>query len=150
MNWKAFFRGMGSVLCLFPHNPPFKPLKSQSSEEAIADTWLKTGNHMRKAMGLPEQHKAWLIDEDGTKHYHYLDLTHGGEPRGQVKIRTIGTDEANREYQFAGKRDGYLIYRENFDHQHECGDCGWVGDQANFCPQCGSSFVKHWSWWTGN
>ena len=122
MNWKAFFRGMGSVLCLFPQNPPIKLPKSKSPEEAIADTWLKTGNHMRKAMGLPEQHKAWLIDEDGTKHRHDIDLTHGGEPHGLVKIRTIGTDEANIEYQFAGKRDGYLIYRENFDHQHACGD----------------------------
>lgn len=133
-----------------PQPAPKPRVRPKAQREDLEEDWRQVGNDLRKVMGLPEQRRAYFIDSDGTKHHHDLDVTSEGKPHLKVKIREVGVDTDWREYRYAGERDGYLIYREDFDNQHECGDCGWIGGQANYCPMCGSSFVKHWSWWCSN
>ena len=67
---------------------------------------------------LPEQQQAWLMDQDGTKHYHDLDLHHNGEPHGEVRIGLYvkdGGPPAYKSYKFSHTFEGYLIYKEEID-----------------------------------
>lgn len=53
MNWKAFFRGMGSILEIAPRSDDmFRNVVSHESvEEALAANWKAVGDHLRSAMG---------------------------------------------------------------------------------------------------
>jgi hypothetical protein len=87
MGWRDFFRGMGSVMNIWPA-PTYTPISR------------------------PWQQKAWCIDHDGTKHYHDLDLTPTFErtPHGEVRIHKMSGE--TQVYRFSGEEDGFLIYKE--------------------------------------
>jgi hypothetical protein len=78
-------------------------------------------NHYRVEAGLPEQRKAWLIDHDGEKSYHDLNIQRNGEPHGEVRVtlhtvRVEGSQEdtipEQKVYRYLKEEKGYLIYVE--------------------------------------
>jgi hypothetical protein len=68
-------------------------------------------NHERFAHGLPPQRKAWLIDLDGTKHYHDLDVR-DNSPSQEVTVRLhkVNADIEEKIYEYEKEAGGYLIY----------------------------------------
>ena len=78
-------------------------------------------NHYRMEAGLPEQRKAWLIDHDGERSYHDLNIQRNGEPHGEVRVtlhtvRVEGSQEETipqqKVYRYLKEDKGYLIYVE--------------------------------------
>lgn len=53
MNWKAFFRGMGSILEIAPRSDDMfrDVMPHKSVEEALAANWKAVGDNLRSAMG---------------------------------------------------------------------------------------------------
>ncbi len=68
-------------------------------------------NHSRLEAGLPPQRKAWLLDTDGKKHYHDLDV-HDNTPSQEVRVRLHKIDGGieTKVYQYVKEADGYLVY----------------------------------------
>lgn len=75
------------------------------------------GNQSRLDHGLPPQRKAWLIDLDGTKNSHDLNIHHNGEPHAEVRIRLHqvrlpghSEDVEEKVYEYDKEAEGHLIY----------------------------------------
>jgi hypothetical protein len=85
-----------------------KSTPGEASGERINESLT---NHDRVLAGFPPQRKAWLIDMDGKKHYHDLDV-HDNEPSQEVRIRLHKVDAEIEEkiYEYDKDADGYLIY----------------------------------------
>jgi hypothetical protein len=68
-------------------------------------------NHERVEAGLTPQRKAWLIDLDGRKHYHDLNIR-DNTPSLEVRVRLhkIDADIEEKVYEYDKEADGYLIY----------------------------------------
>lgn len=70
--------------------------------------------HQRSLMGLPVQKKAWLIDYDGKRHCHDLDIQSTGEPHGEVKtVEHVGKERISKVYKFWKTQEDYLLYIES-------------------------------------
>lgn len=69
------------------------------------------GNHDRLLAGLPPQRKAWLIDTDGQKHYHDIDIR-DNTPSQEVRVRLhkINANVEEKVYTYDKEAGGYLIY----------------------------------------
>lgn len=80
----------------------------EASGDRVADSLSR---HDRLVMGLAPQQKAWLIDMDGKKHYHDLDV-HDNTPSQEVRVRLHRVDAEIEEkvYEYDKEADGYLIY----------------------------------------
>ncbi len=85
-----------------------KSAPGEASGERVNDA---IHNHDRLLAGLPPQQKAWLIDTDGKKHYHDLDIQNN-TPSQEVRIRLhkINADIEEKIYEYDKVADGYLIY----------------------------------------
>lgn len=88
--------------------------KSQPGEASGERVNESMRNHYRSVAGLPEQRKAWLIDHDGERSYHDLDIQRNGKPHGEVRVTLHSVDDIPEQkvYQFLKEDKGYLIYTE--------------------------------------
>lgn len=86
-----------------------KSTPGEASGERVSDA---IHNHDRLLAGLPPQRKAWLIDMDGRKHYHDLDIR-DNTPSLEVRVRLhkVDADIEEKVYEYDKvSSDGYLIY----------------------------------------
>jgi len=85
-----------------------KSTPGEASGERVNDS---IHNHDRLLAGLPPQQRAWLIDTDGKKHYHDLDIR-DNTPSQEVRIRLhkMNADIEEKVYEYDKEADGYLIY----------------------------------------
>ena len=88
-----------------------KKRKSKPGEASGDRVNEAISNHDRFLAGLPPQRRAWLIDSDGRKHYHDLDV-HDNTPSQEVTVRLhkINADIEEKVYEYEKEADGYLIY----------------------------------------
>lgn len=71
-------------------------------------------NKKRLDFGLPPQRRAVMIDTDGTKSYHDLDVQYGGKPNEEIKIGVFseGKMPERKVYHYESDSNGYMIYRQ--------------------------------------
>ncbi len=85
--------------------------KSTPGEASGERVNVSISNHDRLLAGLPPQRKAWLIDMDGQKHYHDIDIR-DNTPSREVRVRLHKVDAEIEEkvYEYDKDAGGYLIY----------------------------------------